>query len=516
MIEPSAPVIDEHFDRPTKSNRVDIRQLVSEPLPAEPAEQVRRDSQTTGRTGHFGRTLSLISCGQIGMAIVSVGAIWLSLLVFPGANESLLIAITLLLTVRLVYVLTRGPEPVLTRFLVRKTVRRTLVDEAKISTGVFAAAFLLGGALSPKELITFAIANAALQIGHLGYSRIVLRQLAQQTQRQPRSIRTSRTAIVIGSGAQATAAADLILDSPELDTKLIGFLDWRRADLWRYRDIPLIGHPDRLAEIIAGGQVDAILIAVEPCDLVATQSILAKAEEMGVNSYLLSEIHSPDVAVLRPEFLGGKPALVWRHVKESRTAIFTKLFLDRLGGLLALIVASPIMLATALAVKIDSRGPVFFKQIRCGLNGRTFELYKFRTMVADAEQKKADLLNQNEMSGPVFKLRCDPRMTRVGRLMRKYSIDELPQLFNIIKGDMSLVGPRPPLPKEVVKYEPWQRRKLSIKPGLTCISQVSARNSIYFEQWMRMDLEYIDHWSLWLDAKILIRTIPTVLKGTGM
>lgn len=447
---------------------------------------------------------------------MSTAAITLTLVIFSHGEATLGITALALLVIRLAYVLTRGPEPVLTRFMIRKTAHRVFVDEGKITIGFLAVAFLLKWPMTLAETAVFGISNLVFQLALLVYSRLVLAELAPASDQSATTAHATRTALIIGSGSQALAAADLILNSPELDTRVVGFLDWHRTDLWRYRDIPLIGHPDRLTEIVAGGQVDAILIAVETCDLAATRPILATAEEMGVNCYLLSEIHSPDVAVLRPDFLGGKPALVWRHVKESRTAIFTKLFLDRLGGLVVLSLTSPIMLFAALMIKLDSHGPVFFKQVRCGLNGRPFHLYKFRTMTSDAELRKNELLHRNEMSGPVFKLRHDPRMTKVGRLLRKYSIDELPQLFNIIKGDMSLVGPRPPLPREVVKYKPWQRRKLSIKPGLTCIWQVSGRNAVGFEDWMRMDLDYIDNWSLWLDAKILARTIPTVLKGTGM
>jgi lipopolysaccharide/colanic/teichoic acid biosynthesis glycosyltransferase len=173
------------------------------------------------------------------------------------------------------------------------------------------------------------------------------------------------------------------------------------------------------------------------------------------------------------------------------------------------------MIAAAIAIKIDSRGPVFFKQTRSGINGKTFKLWKFRTMENDAEKKKAELLEKNEMSGPVFKISDDPRVTKVGRFLRKYSIDEFPQFLNVLRGDMSLVGPRPALPSEVAGFEPWQHRKLSVKPGLTCLWQADGRNSIDFEDWMKMDLKYIDNWSLWEDTKIIARTIPTVLKGSG-
>jgi len=158
---------------------------------------------------------------------------------------------------------------------------------------------------------------------------------------------------------------------------------------------------------------------------------------------------------------------------------------------------------------------VLFRQRRCGLNGRIFTLFKFRTMVADAEERIGEVAHLNEMKGPVFKVRRDPRVTGVGRWLRRFSLDELPQLWNVLRGDMSLVGPRPPIPEEVARYERWQRRRLSMKPGLTCLWQVRGRNQIDFEEWMRLDLEYIDNWSPWLDLKILARTVPVVLSGRG-
>jgi lipopolysaccharide/colanic/teichoic acid biosynthesis glycosyltransferase len=180
-----------------------------------------------------------------------------------------------------------------------------------------------------------------------------------------------------------------------------------------------------------------------------------------------------------------------------------------------MIILSPILVATAIAIKIDSSGPILFRQKRVGLNGRNFTLYKFRSMVKNAEKMREQIEHLNEMSGPVFKIRDDPRLTKVGKFIRKFSIDELPQLFNVLKGDMSLVGIRPPISEEVKKYERWQRRRLSMKPGITCIWQVSGRNKVDFDQWMRMDLNYIDNWSLKLDFKLLLKTIPAVLFTKG-
>jgi lipopolysaccharide/colanic/teichoic acid biosynthesis glycosyltransferase len=180
-----------------------------------------------------------------------------------------------------------------------------------------------------------------------------------------------------------------------------------------------------------------------------------------------------------------------------------------------ILITGPLFLLVALAIKLDSTGPVFFVQRRCGLRGRTFPFIKFRTMYTDAEERLEELRSYNEVSGPVFKMKNDPRVTRVGRVLRKYSIDELPQLWHVLVGQMSLVGPRPPIPGEVGQYELNVRRRLSVRPGLTCLWQVRGRSLLSFEDWIRLDLEYIDRWSLMLDFRILLLTIPAVLRGKG-
>jgi lipopolysaccharide/colanic/teichoic acid biosynthesis glycosyltransferase len=180
-----------------------------------------------------------------------------------------------------------------------------------------------------------------------------------------------------------------------------------------------------------------------------------------------------------------------------------------------LLIALPVLLVVWIAIRLGEGGAVLFRQRRCGLNGRVFTLYKFRTMVEGAEERLEEVAHLNEMNGPVFKSSRDPRITWLGRWLRRFSLDELPQLWNVLKGDMSLVGPRPPIPEEVARYERWQRRRLAMKPGLTCLWQIRGRNEIDFEEWMRLDLEYIDNWSPWLDLKILLRTVPVVLSGRG-
>ena len=195
-------------------------------------------------------------------------------------------------------------------------------------------------------------------------------------------------------------------------------------------------------------------------------------------------------------------------------AILKRVF-DIIFSILVLILSSPIMLLAAILVKLTSRGPVIFKQVRVGRGGRYFNCYKFRSMCVDAEQKKADLMHLNEASGPVFKIKKDPRVTPVGHILRKLSIDELPQLINVLKGEMSVVGPRPPVPSEVAQYNERSRRRLAVKPGLTCIWQVNGRSNVSFERWMEFDLLYIDTMSFSNDLLITLQTIPAVLKGSG-
>lgn len=194
------------------------------------------------------------------------------------------------------------------------------------------------------------------------------------------------------------------------------------------------------------------------------------------------------------------------EMNKSFSYFFIKRIIDLVFSILGIILLSPIMLITAIAIKIESKGPVIFSQIRVGKDGKHFKMYKFRSMVQNAEELKEKLLSQNEMSGPMFKMKEDPRITKVGKFIRKTSIDELPQLFNVIKGDMSLVGPRPNLPKEVAQFSEYHKLKLKAKPGLTCYWQVMGRSSIGFEEWMELDIKYIRERSIWLDLKLIFRT----------
>jgi exopolysaccharide biosynthesis polyprenyl glycosylphosphotransferase len=209
-------------------------------------------------------------------------------------------------------------------------------------------------------------------------------------------------------------------------------------------------------------------------------------------------------------------AWMFTRIEAPWLAALAKRSIDVLGAAVGLVLTAPIWVIAALAVRCDGEGAVLFRQVRVGKDGRSFCMLKFRTMCVDAERRKAELAAHNQMSGPVFKMQNDPRITRLGRFLRKYSIDELPQLVNVLRGEMSLVGPRPALPSEVSQYEPWQHQRLRVKPGLTCLWQVNGRNEVDFEEWMRLDLEYISRFSLGLDLLIILKTVPAVLRGTGV
>jgi exopolysaccharide biosynthesis polyprenyl glycosylphosphotransferase len=272
-----------------------------------------------------------------------------------------------------------------------------------------------------------------------------------------------------------------------------------------------------LVDALHRHSVGRVVLAFNRMDLDRVQHAIEACEVEGVEAWLSTEFIATSIA--KPSFssLGRRPMLVFRTTPEISWALFFKNLIDRCGAAAGLILLSPFLLAIAAAVRLTSPGPALFRQQRAGLHGRPFEMWKFRTMCQDAEHRKAALSHLNEMSGPVFKVDDDPRITPLGRVLRKFSIDEFPQLVNVLRGDMSLVGPRPLPVDEVKRFERMvHRRRLSMKPGLTCLWQIRGRSKVRnFDEWVKMDLEYIDHWSLFLDFYILARTVPTVAFGVG-
>jgi exopolysaccharide biosynthesis polyprenyl glycosylphosphotransferase len=263
--------------------------------------------------------------------------------------------------------------------------------------------------------------------------------------------------------------------------------------------------------------VGRVIFATSRTSLSTIEQAIGACEVEGVETWLVADFIRTSIA--RPVFdiFGAQPMLVFRSTPDRCWSLLIKRALDSLAALLGLIVLAPFMMMVAIAIKITSPGPVIFSQMRAGKHGKPFKMFKFRSMFSDAEQRRKELEAYNQMSGPVFKISNDPRITPIGRWLRKYSIDELPQLINVLIGQMSLVGPRPLPVYEVEQFpEPAQRRRLSVKPGITCLWQISGRNEVRdFETWVKLDLDYIDNWSIWLDLRILVGTLPVVLLAYG-
>ena len=328
-----------------------------------------------------------------------------------------------------------------------------------------------------------------------------------------------RSILIVGTGPTARGIARSIAHHRFWGYRLIGFATVGGPDEEEARGAlpaPLLGRLEDIPRIVQEDPVDDVIFAVPRRQLDRMEELFEILQELGIRTRFAMDLF-PHVQAARVQLeeLDGLPLLTFSTTPTNQLQLFAKRLADVGVSLLILGLALPLVLLIAGAIKLSSGGSVLFRQTRCGLNGRYFTLYKFRTMVRDAESRRHDLLHLNEMAGPAFKLRRDPRVTRLGRLLRKFSLDELPQLWNVLRGDMSLVGPRPPIPEEVAQYERWQRRRLSMKPGLTCLWQISGRNEVDFDRWMELDLQYIDTWSPMLDVKILLKTIPVVLSGRG-
>lgn len=325
-----------------------------------------------------------------------------------------------------------------------------------------------------------------------------------------------RTVVLVGANEAAQAIAHSIRSHRFWGYRVAGFVaDDEEVVPAELGGLPVLGRVCDIRRILDREIVDEVIFAIDRRDFDRFEDLFLALQEQGILTRFALNFFPHTQAKVVLEDLDGVPLITFSSAPTSALALAWKRSLDVALSAVLLILALPAVLTVALAIKVSSSGAVLFRQTRCGLNGRLFTLYKFRTMSADAEERQDEVAHLNEMAGPVFKARNDPRVTRFGRLLRKFSLDELPQLWNVLKGDMSLVGPRPPIPAEVARYERWQRRRLAMKPGLTCLWQISGRNQVDFDRWMQLDLAYIDNWSPWLDLKILLRTVPVVLSGRG-
>lgn len=366
--------------------------------------------------------------------------------------------------------------------------------------------------ISAGFLLSFWIAATVLMC----LSRIGVRLMLAWMRRKGRNL---RNIIIIGTNVRARTFAQAILTKPELGYCLLGFVDepWEGLDHRHLEGTPVVSTLEKFPGFIRTFSVDEVLIALPLCSFYQQASqIVAQCEEQGILVRVMGDLFSPKLAKSTIDEIGPHHTFTLNTGAIGDQAILIKRAIDLIIAVPSVILLLPFFAVIATAIKLTSTGPVFFIQERVGLNKRLFRFIKFRTMVQGAELQQAELEHLNEVDGAAFKITNDPRVTPLGRLLRKTSIDELPQLFNVINGDMSLVGPRPLPVRDLQEfYENWHRRRFSVRPGLTGLWQVSGRSSTSFAKWMELDLQYIDKWSIWLDLKILFKTIPAVMKGSG-
>lgn len=382
-----------------------------------------------------------------------------------------------------------------------------------------AAGALLGLFMAAIALLLERDLYPRFQIGLMAVTApVVALSVRAAAQRMGRMLggRSHRRILFVGVGREALRIRRLLrhaaLDRPFIVGHLTG--PWDTDDTPRVPTTAILGGVDHLSRVLTDHVVDEVIFAAPIEALAQVLPFVAQCEEIGVTAQVPAESEACRIV---PEAINlhGIPMLSYSPVRHTPELLTVKRAVDVLIAVIGIALLLPIFLGCAIAIKLSSPGPVLFRQRRSGLNGREFLMLKFRTMSADAEQRRAEVAHLNESDGPVFKATNDPRRTAVGAWMRRWSLDELPQLLNVLVGDMSIVGPRPPIPEEVKQYDRWQRRRLSMRPGLTCLWQIRGRHRVGFDEWMKLDLFYIDYWSLKLDFLIMWKTVATVLSGSG-
>jgi exopolysaccharide biosynthesis polyprenyl glycosylphosphotransferase len=346
-----------------------------------------------------------------------------------------------------------------------------------------------------------------LWFGAISFFLVVLREEVLQfiTRRQMTGSQSRRHFVLIGNAEETERMRKEIKARPEENIAIVAALELNEETI------------PRLLELLHEYSVNGVILSAKHAYFEHVEQAIRACELEGVEAWLVADFFKTQISRTIFDDFYGQPVMVFRTTPDNSWQSALKRPFDFVVSALVLILLSPFYLVVAVLIKLTSPGPVLFRQLRSGLNGRPFTIYKFRTMTTDAEARKKELVSLNEMRGPVFKVTNDPRITPIGRILRRYSIDEFPQFFNVLRGEMSLVGPRPLPVDEVKRFDDFaHRRRLSVKPGLTCTWQISGRNNVVdFKDWVRLDLEYIDNWSLWLDLKILCQTVPAVLAGVG-
>ena len=382
-----------------------------------------------------------------------------------------------------------------------------------ISSLVLLVAANLGSwpTINVRTVAMFGLLSFAL----IGGMRLVLRINLRRLRRRGHNV---KTLLIVGGGARGRRFAKQLNRRQDLGYRVLGYLDSDPALAnCDFGGAPWMGTVEELPRILASEVIDEVAIAL-PIKSQYTQieAAIMLLEEQGITTHMLSDLFPRTLARSQPTDFDGVPIVSLHSAPLFSWRTEAKRIFDFVAATLLIVISAPALILVAIAIKIESDGPILFVQERVGLNKRRFKMIKFRTMQRDAEARMKDIEHLNEKAGPIFKIRNDPRVTTIGRWLRRTSIDELPQLVNVLLGDMSIVGPRPLSVRDALRMEEtWQKRRFSIKPGLTCLWQVSGRSNLSFEQWMQLDLQYIDSWSLELDARILLRTIPAILLARG-
>ncbi|MGQ7867799.1 sugar transferase [Sunxiuqinia sp. sy24] len=366
--------------------------------------------------------------------------------------------------------------------------------------------------LSIKNLFLFSSLNLGILTAYKNFFFLIMRFFRR------RGYSTRQILVIADKGSEDYI--EKIIHTKDWGYNIRGIMTGCEGIISNYHDrFKIIPVRKNLKEVLDRETIDEVIYCKTDYNHDEISRFILECAEVGISFHhytgMISKVHGKRIRRSSFSLINQLPFVTYMTTPDNYAGLKLKSIFDFFFSLLALILVSPVLILVAIAIKIEDGGPVFFKQERVGLNGRRFGCYKFRTMVANAEALKASLMGQNEQDGPVFKITMDPRVTRVGRLLRKTSLDELPQFYNVLRGEMSVVGPRPPIPSEVEKYKRWQIRRLSMKPGITCIWQVSGRNDIPFEEWMRLDMQYIDTWSLGRDMILILKTVKVILLGTG-
>lgn len=355
--------------------------------------------------------------------------------------------------------------------------------------------------------------TAILVTLYLGISRLLIMMARAHLRQYDIGV---RRVLLIGAGDVGRMVMRTLAARPDYGWKLIGFLDDNpaksRTDVGRFK---ALGPVDKAPEVMAAYNIQSVIICLPWQTHRTIQRLLRECEQMKVDAYVVPDLFQLTKNQMKVHELNGIPLISTRDISIQGWNLVFKRTFDLIVGSLMALLALPLLVVIAVAIRLDTPGPILFKQVRVGKNGKEFVCYKFRSMVDNADELRSQLADLNESTGPLFKIRNDPRLTRVGRFIRRYSLDELPQLYNVLRGEMSLIGPRPNLPEEVVQYQEWMKKRLSVSPGLTGLWQVSGRSDLTFDEMVLLDIYYVENWSIGLDISILLRSAPAVLRATG-